>query len=235
MDKSVMRSKSPLHILEESVNGGLDKGKVTVIASKKGVGKTACLVHIAIEKLIEDKQVLHVSFSKRTDYIISWYDDLFNELAAAKKIEGISELREELMRNRVIMSFAQKDAIIDQQILSSLSAMIGPGNFKADTLIIDGYNFEKATKADLELIKDFAKSMNIEVWISASLKSEDNIFDSNDFPVELETIKDDVDYIISLRFKDDSIQMKVVKDENGDVLNDVKLMLDPKTLLIAEK
>ena len=44
-----------------------------------------------------------------------------------------------------------------------------------------------------------------------------------------------MDYIISLRFKDDAIQMKVVKDEKGDVLNDVKLMLDPKTLLIAEK
>ena len=138
MDKSVMTSRSPLHILEESVNGGLEKGKVTVIASKKGVGKTACLVHISIEKLLENKQVLHVSFSKRTDYIISWYEDLFNELAVSKKIENIAELREEVMRNRVIMSFAQKDGIVDQQLLSSLSAMMGPGNFKADTLIIGG-------------------------------------------------------------------------------------------------
>ncbi len=235
MDKSVMTSKSPLHILEESVNGGLEKGKVTVIASKKGVGKTACLVHISIEKLLENKQVLHVSFSKRTDYIISWYEDLFNELAVSKKIENIAELREEVMRNRVIMSFAQKDGIVDQQLLSSLSAMMGPGNFKADAVIIDGYNFDKAEKADLELLKEFAKTMNIEIWISASLKSEENIFDENDFPVELEGIKNDVDFIISLRFKDDAIQMKVVKDEKGDVLNDVKLMLDPKTLLIAEK
>ena len=59
MDKSKLTSKSPLRVLEESVKGGLDKGKVTVIASKKGVGKTACLVHIAIEKLLEGKQVLH--------------------------------------------------------------------------------------------------------------------------------------------------------------------------------
>ena len=60
MDKSKLTSKSPLRVLEESVKGGLDKGKVTVIASKKGVGKTACLVHIAIEKLLEGKQWLHV-------------------------------------------------------------------------------------------------------------------------------------------------------------------------------
>ena len=156
MDKSKLTSKSPLRVLEESVKGGLDKGKVTVIASKKGVGKTACLVHIAIEKLLEGKQVLHVSFSKRTDYIISWYEDLFNELAAAKKVENVAELREEVMKNRVIMSFVQ-DGIVDKQILSSLEAMIGPGNFKADTIIVDGYNFQKAEKKDLDLLKDFAK------------------------------------------------------------------------------
>jgi len=234
MDKSILTSKSPLHILEESVKGGLDKGKVTVIASKKGVGKTACLVHIAIEKLLEGKQVLHVSFSKRTDYIISWYEDLFNELAAAKKIDNVAELREETMKNRVIMSFVQ-DGIVDKQILASLEAMIGPGNFKADTIIVDGYNFQKATKADLDLLKDFAKKMNVEIWISASLKADDVIFDANDFPVELAKFKDDVDIIISLRFKNDVIQMKVVKDEGGDVTDDIKLMLDAKTLLIAEK
>lgn len=234
MDKSTLTSKSPLRILEESVKGGLDKGKVTVIASKKGVGKTACLVHIAIEKLLQGKQVLHVSFSKRTDYIISWYEDLFNELAAAKKIDNVADLREETMKNRVIMSFVQ-DGIVDNQILASLEAMIGPGNFKADTIIIDGYNFQKAEKKDLDLLKDFAKKMNVEIWISASLKADDVIFDANDFPVELTKFKDDVDIIISLRFKNDFIQMKVVKDEGGDVKDDVKLMLDAKTLLIAEK
>ena len=44
-----------------------------------------------------------------------------------------------------------------------------------------------------------------------------------------------MDIIISLRFKNDFIQMKVVKDEGGDVTDEVKLMLDAKTLLIAEK
>ena len=128
-----------------------------------------------------------------------------------------------------------QDGIVDKQILASLEAMIGPGNFKADTIIVDGYNFQKATKADLDLLKDFAKKMNVEIWISASLKADDVIFDANDFPVELTKFKDDVDIIISLRFKNDVIQMKVVKDEGGDVTDDIKLMLDAKTLLIAEK
>ena len=146
----------------------------------------------------------------------------------------MAELREEVMKNRVIMSFVQ-DGIVDKQTLASLEAMIGPGNFKADTIIVDGYNFQKATKADLDLLKDFAKKMNVEIWISASLKADDVIFDANDFPVELAKFKDDVDIIISLRFKNDVIQMKVVKDEGGDVKDDIKLMLDAKTLLIAEK
>lgn len=234
MDKSLLTRKSPLRVLEKSVNNGKSKGSVIVIASKKGVGKTACLVHIAIEKLLADKPVLHVSFSKRTDYIISWYEDLFAELINGKKVENVSELREKIMKNRVIMSFTQ-NGIVDEQILRSLEAMIGPGNFKADTIIIDGYNFRKAVPEDLKLLKEFAERFGLEIWISASLKYEDPIFDEKDFPYELEKIKNSVDIIISLRYKSDAIQMKVVKDENGDVINDVRFMLDPKTLLVMEK
>ncbi|MCQ2604324.1 MAG: hypothetical protein MJ215_04685 [Spirochaetia bacterium] len=230
---SVLTDKSPLRVLEDSLTGGMDKGKVTVIASKKGVGKTACLVHIAIEKLLAGKQVLHVSFSKRTDYIISWYEDLFAELTAGKKIDNVDELRELIMKNRVIMSFVQ-DGIVDQQIINSLEAMIGPGNFKADTIIIDGYNFQKAEKADLDRLKAFAEKAGVEIWISASLKSDDVIFDENDFPCELTKIKDDVDFIISLRFKEERIQVKVVKDSTNSN-KEIKLFLDPKTLLIADK
>jgi len=42
-------SRSPLRILENSIHGGLGKGNIGVLASRKGVGKTACLVHIATE------------------------------------------------------------------------------------------------------------------------------------------------------------------------------------------
>ena len=47
MVRSELNKRSPLRVFEKSINGGVGKGHIGVLASKKGVGKTACLVHIA--------------------------------------------------------------------------------------------------------------------------------------------------------------------------------------------
>ena len=61
MDLKQLNSVSPLRVFEDSINGGLGKGNLGVIVSKKGVGKTACLVHIATDKLFKGEHVIHVS------------------------------------------------------------------------------------------------------------------------------------------------------------------------------
>ena len=71
MIKAELNKRSPLRIFEKSIHGGVGKGNVGVLASRKGVGKTACLVHIATDKLFRDKHVIHVSFSSRVDHIVS--------------------------------------------------------------------------------------------------------------------------------------------------------------------
>ena len=81
MVKSELIKRSPLRILEKSIHGGLGKGNIGIIASRKGIGKTACLVHIATDKLFQNKPVIHVSYSSRVDYIISWYEDIFKEIS----------------------------------------------------------------------------------------------------------------------------------------------------------
>ena len=70
MVKSELIKRSPLRVFEKSINGGLGKGNLGVLASRKGVGKTACLVHIATDQLFNDKHVIHVSFSSRVDHIV---------------------------------------------------------------------------------------------------------------------------------------------------------------------
>ena len=66
MIQSELIARSPLRILERSTRGGLGKGKIGAIAARRGVGKTACLVHIATDQLLRGKQVVHVSFASST-------------------------------------------------------------------------------------------------------------------------------------------------------------------------
>jgi len=233
MVKSELIQRSPLRILEKSINGGVGRGNIGFIASKKGVGKTACLVHIATDKLFRERHVIHVSFSKRTDHIISWYEDIFNEISKKKNLENALSIHDEIIRNRVIMNFSQRNIDISQ-ILKSLEAMIVNGNFKADAVIIDGFEIENMNLEGLKKVKDFAKSLNLEVWISASLKKEDFVFDENGFPYELKELSDGFDVLITLKYDDQNIRMDIVKDHDNAVNIESHLFLDPKTLLILD-
>jgi len=121
MIKAELIRRSPLRILEKSIQGGLGKGNIGVLAARKGVGKTACLVHIATDKLFQDKPVIHVSYAARVDYIIAWYEDIFREIAKKRQLESALEVHDAIIRNRVIMNFKQ-DATRTDQVLKSYAA-----------------------------------------------------------------------------------------------------------------
>ncbi|MDC7124781.1 MAG: hypothetical protein PQJ46_04395, partial [Spirochaetales bacterium] len=128
MIKEELNKRSPLRLFENSIDGGLGKGNLGVIASRKGVGKTACLVHIAMDKLFRGRQVIHVSFASKTDHISMWYEDIFNEIVKKRELENADEIYEDILKNRVIMNFNQ-DGLSTENILKSVSAMIEQGNF----------------------------------------------------------------------------------------------------------
>ncbi len=224
--------RSPLRILEESIYGGLGRGNIGVLASRKGVGKTACLVQIATDKLFQQKPVIHVSYSSRVDHIIGWYEDMFREIAGRLNLESAADVHDDLIKNRVIMNFNQEGAKTEP-VLRSLEAMIIHGKFAAETIIVDGYNFLQSLAGDLQKFKDFAGRMGLEVWFSASLKGEEPLFDDAGLPNELKPCLNDIDVLITLRFRDNRVKLDVVKDRNYPPAGEIKISLDPTTLLIA--
>jgi hypothetical protein len=232
MVRSELIKRSPLRILEKSIHGGLGNGNIGVLASRKGVGKTACLVHIATDKLLAEKHVIHVSFSARVDHIISWYEDIFEEIASWRKLDALSNVHDDVVKNRVIMNFSQAGCRMEQ-VIGSLQAMIGDGQFPTDTVIFDGFDLAVGGPESLKLIKGFAESAGVEVWFSASLKGGEPLFDEHWMPNELKEFAGLVDVLISLRFEGDHVRLQLVKDHTQLNPGDMHLRLDPKTLLIA--
>jgi hypothetical protein len=233
MVKSELIKRSPLRRLEKSMHGGLGEGNIGIIASRKGIGKTACLVHIATDKLFQDKPVIHVSYSSRVDYIIQWYEDIFKEIAKKRQLESAVDVHDEIIRNRVIMNFKQEGTKTDQ-VLKSIEAMIVNGQFGADTIIVDGFDFTLFCADDLVKFKKFALDLGLEVWFSASLKGEEPLFNEKGVPFLIESCLDKVDVLITLRFQVDHVQLNLVKTQEPSTPGDLKLKLDPKTLLISE-
>jgi hypothetical protein len=231
--KEELIKRSPLRILEKSISGGLGRGNVGVLASRKGVGKTACLVHIAADKLLQDKYVIHVSYASRVDHIVTWYEDIFKEIAKAPKMRAALDEFDELIRHRVIMNFKQ-DGARTEQVLRSLEAMIVHGHFRAESVIVDGLDFAQAGPEDLLKFKDFAERLGLEVWFSASLKKDDPLFDERGIPYELAGHLAAIDVLISLQLHGDHVHFNLVRDHGRLAPKDLRLRLDPTTLLIAK-
>ncbi len=232
MVRSELNKRGPLRVFENSIHGGLGKGHIGVLASKKGVGKTACLVHIATDKLFRDRHVIHVSFSQKVDHIINWYEDIFKEIAKKRNLENAVDIHDEIIKNRVIMNFNSQGTTINQ-VVRSLKAMMTDGNFKADSIIVDGYNISDISQDDFNKLKTFIKKENIELWFSVSLVGENPVFNKMGIPEDLENRIDDLDVLITLKYEGNHVSLQVIKDHDVLEPKDMTLKLDPKTMLIV--
>jgi len=231
MIQNELNKRSPLRILEKSTHGGIRGGGIGVIAARKGVGKTACLVHIATDQLFQKKHVIHVSFSSSTEHIVSWYEHIFNEISKLYELESSMNIHDEIIKNRIIMNFKQ-EGISLLQITKSIRLMIQEGNFSADIIIIDGYDFTKSTVEEIKKVKQFASTQGLSIWFSVTLKDEQFIFDEKGIPTILEKYINEIDIQINLIPKNDFIHLELIKDYDSYASCDMNLILDSQTLLI---
>jgi len=236
MVKTELIQRSPIRIFEQSIHGGLKAGEVGVIASPNGVGKTSVLVQLGLDKLLQGKKVIHVSFylGHHTQYVPLWYEDIFVELTNKKNLENADEIKNDLAKNRVLMNFNQ-DGVTKDQIIRSLRAMIIDGGFKADAIIIDGFDFARSDKESIAAVKAFATELGVSVWYSCSVKDDSpSAYNKENVPVVLGNFIDSIDIVITLQPKSDHVELSISKDRGSVISKNTSMKLDPKTLLILE-
>jgi hypothetical protein len=231
---SELVQRSPIRIFEQSIHGGLKAGEIGIIASMHGVGKTSVLVQLALDKLLQGKKVIHVSFTNHTHHVLAWYEDIFNEFISKKNLEDAAEIKNNLVKNRVLMNFNQ-DGMTTSQILNSLRAMIIQGGFKAEAVIVDGLDFNTAGRERISNVKAFAQELGVSVWYSCSINDDSQKYDKDNIPVLIKDFADIVDVVIVLEPKTDHVELSISKDRGSVISKSAAMRLDTKTLLILEK
>ncbi len=227
MVKQDLIERSPVRNFEKSLGGGVKAGEIGVIVSKKGLGKTSILVQLGIDKLLQGSAVVHVSFNQQTAYVMTWYEDIFNELAKKKNLDKAADVKAELISKRIVLNFNQ-DSVKTAQVIKTIKAL-AEGGTKPEAVIIDGFDFSKAVPDSMQQMKAFAKEMGISIWYSANAEPSEK-----GFPKDLLPFKNDLDVVLHLDSKSDCIQIVALKEhDRADYVTDLKL--DVKTLLIAEK
>jgi len=224
--------RSPLRLFENSIHGGLKAGEIGIIASQSGIGKTSVLVQIALDKLLQGKKVIHVSFTQR-DHVLAWYEDIFDELISKKSLENAAEIKNDLIKNRVLMNFNQ-DGVSGDQIVKSLRAMIVEGGFAAEAIIIDGLDFSRIDHDRIANVKALAREQGLAIWYSCTVKDEGPQYDKENIPLLLKDFADLIDIVIVLNPKTDHIELSVSKDRDTHDTKALAMRLDPRSLLILE-
>jgi hypothetical protein len=230
MVKDELVARSPVRTFEKSIGGGLKAGETGLITSPSGIGKTSVLVQIALDYLLRDKKVIHVSFTKHADYVTGWYENIFAEFTRKKNLEGERDIRDEIVKNRVHMNFNQDGQSIEM-IVRSLRAMIKDGGFSAEALIVDGLDFERIPVGSIGAIKNFAKDTGLAVWYSCNVAGA-GAYDKRGVPGVVMPYLDVIDVVIMLEPQSDHIKLIVSKDHDNFNPPSEVLKLDPKTLLM---
>ena len=232
MVKAQLIKQSPLRILDASTHGGVGVGNIGVLAARHGVGKTSALVHIATDKLLQGKHVIHVTFAKKPNHIIDYYEEIFTEISKVKDLSGAMAVHDEIVVHRTVMNFDPQIADT-AHVLDGLRSRIEAGSFPADLVIVDEFDFSHAKHEDLKQFRDFANFEALELWFSVSLDQE-NGSSGSPIPKVLEKHLPLIDVLVNLRHhKDDGkVHLELVKD-HGKTPTDMHLILDTKTLLIS--
>ena len=231
MVKEELIQRSPIGVFMRSIHGGLKAGELGLIASLSGLGKTSVLVQIALDKLLQNKKIIHVSFTQHTDYVLAWYEDIFNEFIKKKNLEDEQDVKSDIVKNRVLMKFNQDGFTVDQ-ILRSLRAMIKDGSFAAECVIVDGYKFTPQEGENVRRIKELGRELGLSVWFSCTVK--DDHYDKQNIPLIVKDYAELFDVIVVLEPRQDHIEFAVARDRNAEAPERLALRLDPKTLLVLE-
>ena len=153
--------RSPIRIFEKSVSGGLGAGHIGVVTSKEGVGKTAFLVQLGLDKMLQDKHIVHISFSDKVDHILGWYQNLFMELSASKNIENPLSVYDNICKNRIILNFnSEKVSVVDS--LKKVELLISDARYNVDSIYFDGITVEQYDENGIApSVKEFVDEIDV--------------------------------------------------------------------------
>lgn len=218
MEKKDLFDKSPVRLLDAATNGGLKAGELGLVTAKKGLGKTSVLVQFGMDTLLQDKQLIHVSFDVHSSNVISWYDSIFGEIAKKKNVGNATELKNDVVSKRTILNFSLDNFSL-AKVVNTLNALKA-GGIAVAGVVMDGIDFSKVSDDDVKAVADYAKKENVVLWAS-----------SDSVPENLEKY---FSIIVNLSQASDAVVVEIAKlNEKKNISTDLKL--DSKTLLITKK
>lgn len=233
MYRKDVNERSPLRVFERSIHGGLGRGNLGVVISRAGVGKSAFLIGVALDDLMRERRVLHVSIGDSVDHVRKFYDETFMGLVRTTGLLDADRVRLSIERHRHIHSYQPGTFRVDR--LREVTRFLEEhAHFKPDTILIDNFPHAETTSDGVRVVKEIAGEMDSEVWLTA-LSHRDTPKGRAGYPDPVVAFDDLVSVKIFLQTESGAIRLRLLKDHESQDLRDISVELDPTSLLLKER
>lgn len=232
MPENKMIQRSPVRIFERAIGGGLGAGNLGVVLSRPGVGKTGFLIGLAVDQLLQQKKVLYISTKESVEHINAFFDQIFHAMAEALDMDEIPQMQLRMERNRHILVY-NRDVFSLEKLEESAAFLKDATGFTPDMVILDGSpRFENTEQWELDGLRKLAADWKAEVWASSNVHRTGQDTDERGVPMKVARFDKDLDVIINLCPESSHIRVKITKEHKSQEVAQVRIELDPATMLL---
>jgi len=225
--RKFLNVRSPLRLLEKGLHGGLGPGNLGVVLAGHGVGKTSFLVGVAMDELLREGRVLHVSLSHSVRHVRAHYDTVYEELAESTHLEDERLIHAEIDRHRSVRVYPP-GSLSMKKLREAVEVEIETAG-KPSLIVLEGVELAEMSRDEAAALKELAVELGAEVWIEAA-SSEEHV---GQIPPAVAVLDDLISVVLVLEPKAEVARLRALKDHENPDLTDLHVSLDPHTLLLV--
>ena len=231
MFKKDLILRNPLIRMGTETDDVIPEGGFGAILAHAGVGKTALLVQLALNAMLRNRNVLHISLLDPVGKVDLWYQELFHHLAKEAKVQQINQLWETILPHRFILTFKVEGFSVPR-LEERLTDLMTQGIFLPQMIIMDGLRFDESGRQPICDLKALAVKHGMRIWFTVHTHRHEQP-GPDGLPVQLLHVVDLFDVALELQPKGSEIHIKSLKG-SPTAADDLPLLLDPSTMLIKD-
>jgi hypothetical protein len=231
MLKNDLILRNPLRLMGQEHEAIVPEGGFGAVLARAGVGKTALIVQVALDTMLRNKNVLHVSLDDPVEKVSLWYQEVLGSMAHQYHVRQLKELWESIQMNRFIMTFKVEGFSVPK-LEERVKDLTEQQIFNPHMVIIDGLPFDESLRTPLEGLKAFSEKHRLHLWFTITTHRHEEPATSG-LPIQLEPVADLFDAAIQLQPDGKKIHIRCLKGGSGD-MDSIGQLLDPSTMLIME-
>ncbi len=218
-----------IELVKRTLGNPLGPGELGALMARAGVGKTACLTHIALEHLFQSQPVLHVCIDGTAEKVKIWYRELIRSLPP-REMRFTTQQRH-IESNRFILAYLHRTFSVPklEQSLQNLKEQTG---FHPALVVLDGLDLDRESRATVTELQDFAQRHQVAMWMSIRTHRHIAIANEKGIPYPCHETDDLFHAILLLEATPKAIEVRVLKRNGQYHPEHPEVFLNPQSFLL---